>query len=245
MTRFLFAILRQKNLKDIDWNKVARDPILAQEITNGHAARMRYSRFRSAMLGLEPQRRNRTNPNKSKVTKSSKKDSKAKKDDSVKPEASMETASIPESSQQPPPNIKQETLQPSYDNRLTPGPQMSPAQQPTSSPHAIQPRLLTPCSDTDAYAPSPVITSSPASDMINSQTSFEFPAPPRYTHDHRAWQQPVMFPFSAPSFGFNDFDMCNHQPMFTHTENFGASDHVGEVEGEYGNVKHEEWHNQC
>ncbi|KXX81228.1 hypothetical protein MMYC01_201381 [Madurella mycetomatis] len=69
MARFLFAILQQKSLKDIDWNKVARNPILSQEITNGHAARMRYSRFRAAMLGLEPQRRNRTNPTKSRVAK--------------------------------------------------------------------------------------------------------------------------------------------------------------------------------
>ncbi|KAL2265562.1 hypothetical protein VTJ83DRAFT_6662 [Remersonia thermophila] len=57
MSRFLFAILEQKCLKDIDWNKVARNPILAQPITNGHAARMRFSRFKSSVLGLEPQRR--------------------------------------------------------------------------------------------------------------------------------------------------------------------------------------------
>ena len=43
---------------------MAHDPILAQEITNGHAARMRYSRFKSAMLGLQPQRRNRKDKNK-------------------------------------------------------------------------------------------------------------------------------------------------------------------------------------
>ena len=48
---------------------MAHDPILAQEITNGHAARMRYSRFKSAMLGLEPQRRKR-NKEKNKVAKS-------------------------------------------------------------------------------------------------------------------------------------------------------------------------------
>ncbi|KAK4120801.1 hypothetical protein N657DRAFT_683288 [Parathielavia appendiculata] len=77
MARFLFAILQQKCLKDIDWNKVAHDPILAQPITNGHAARMRYSRFKAAMLGTEPQRRNRTNPSnsKSRVSKNKKGDS--------------------------------------------------------------------------------------------------------------------------------------------------------------------------
>ncbi|KAL2160335.1 hypothetical protein VTH06DRAFT_1508 [Thermothelomyces fergusii] len=86
MARFLFAILQQKCLKDIDWNKVAHNPILAQEITNGHAARMRFSRFRAAMLGLEPQRRNRTansgNNNKNRVAKKKKDDSpKLKKED--------------------------------------------------------------------------------------------------------------------------------------------------------------------
>ncbi|KAI9647194.1 hypothetical protein NHQ30_003577 [Ciborinia camelliae] len=49
INRLLYAILSQKCLKDIDWNKVARDPILSQEITNGHAARMRYSRFKKQM----------------------------------------------------------------------------------------------------------------------------------------------------------------------------------------------------
>ncbi|KAK4133011.1 hypothetical protein BT67DRAFT_450717 [Trichocladium antarcticum] len=79
MARFLFAILQQKCLKDIDWNKVAHNPVLSQEITNGHAARMRYSRFRAAMLGLEPQRRNRTNPDKSRASKRKKRDSVAAK----------------------------------------------------------------------------------------------------------------------------------------------------------------------
>ncbi|KAK6606400.1 hypothetical protein H4I96_04862 [Botrytis cinerea] len=38
----------------IDWNKVAHDPILSQEITNGHAARMRYSRFKKQMDNATP-----------------------------------------------------------------------------------------------------------------------------------------------------------------------------------------------
>ncbi|KAF4126450.1 hypothetical protein GMORB2_0186 [Geosmithia morbida] len=51
--RFLFAILKQKNLKDIDWNQVAQDPVLMQPISNGHAARMRYFRFRATVEGHE------------------------------------------------------------------------------------------------------------------------------------------------------------------------------------------------
>ncbi|OAA64400.1 hypothetical protein SPI_03047 [Niveomyces insectorum RCEF 264] len=49
MARLLYAVLKQKSLKDIDWNKVARDPVLLEEISNGHAARMRYARFRAAV----------------------------------------------------------------------------------------------------------------------------------------------------------------------------------------------------
>lgn len=64
---------------------MAHNPILTQEITNGHAARMRYSRFRASLLGLEPQRRNRTSAaSKTRVSK------KKKEEDSVKPKKEEE-----------------------------------------------------------------------------------------------------------------------------------------------------------
>ncbi|KJZ80382.1 hypothetical protein HIM_00232 [Hirsutella minnesotensis 3608] len=66
--RFLYAILKQKNLKDIDWDQVARDPALLQPISNGHAARMRFSRFRSTVDGHEPPKRSRAG-DKARVTK--------------------------------------------------------------------------------------------------------------------------------------------------------------------------------
>lgn len=54
---------------------MARNPVLSQEITNGHAARMRFSRFRQQVLGLQPQKRNRTGAgSKSRVTKKKKED---------------------------------------------------------------------------------------------------------------------------------------------------------------------------
>ncbi|KAG0647968.1 hypothetical protein D0Z07_6039 [Hyphodiscus hymeniophilus] len=59
IVRLLYAILSQKCLKDIDWNKVAHDPVLQQEITNGHAARMRYSRFKKQMDGTPSVRKPR------------------------------------------------------------------------------------------------------------------------------------------------------------------------------------------
>ncbi|KIH94974.1 hypothetical protein SPBR_03705 [Sporothrix brasiliensis 5110] len=49
IARLLYAMLKQKSLKDIDWNQVAADPALLERISNGHAARMRYSRFRQSV----------------------------------------------------------------------------------------------------------------------------------------------------------------------------------------------------
>jgi hypothetical protein len=73
------------SLNQIDWNKVARDPVLAQDqITNGHAARMRYSRFKKQIDGTagQPTRKQR-NPNPSpRKPKVEKKIKKTKKDES-------------------------------------------------------------------------------------------------------------------------------------------------------------------
>lgn len=51
--RFLYTIIKQLDLKAIDWNLVAG----SLEITNGHAARMRYSRFKQHMEGATTQPR--------------------------------------------------------------------------------------------------------------------------------------------------------------------------------------------
>ncbi|KAF7506606.1 hypothetical protein GJ744_011643 [Endocarpon pusillum] len=51
--KFLYTIIKQLDLKAIDWNLVAG----TLEITNGHAARMRYSRFKQHMEGAVTQPR--------------------------------------------------------------------------------------------------------------------------------------------------------------------------------------------
>jgi hypothetical protein len=51
--RFLYTILKQLDLKAIDWNLVAA----GLDITNGHAARMRFSRFKQHMEGIPTQPR--------------------------------------------------------------------------------------------------------------------------------------------------------------------------------------------
>ncbi|KAI9814033.1 MAG: hypothetical protein M1827_003497 [Pycnora praestabilis] len=55
--KFLYIILKQLDLKSIDWQTVATQ----LSITNGHAARMRFSRFKQHMEGVVPAPRSRRN----------------------------------------------------------------------------------------------------------------------------------------------------------------------------------------
>lgn len=59
---FLYTILKQLDLRSIDWNQVAA----SLDISNGHAARMRYSRMRSQFEGIVNQTR-ATKPRKEKA----------------------------------------------------------------------------------------------------------------------------------------------------------------------------------
>lgn len=49
--KFLYTIIKQLDLKTVDWNEVAS----GLDITNGHAARMRFSRFKAQIEGLPTQ----------------------------------------------------------------------------------------------------------------------------------------------------------------------------------------------
>ncbi|KAH6610230.1 hypothetical protein Trco_000250 [Trichoderma cornu-damae] len=84
IARLLFAILKQKDLRDIDWNQVAADPVLVEPITNGHAARMRYSRFRATVNGHTASKRAR--PSEKARAAKVKKGVQTKKDKPIKPE---------------------------------------------------------------------------------------------------------------------------------------------------------------
>ncbi|KAB8265661.1 hypothetical protein BDV32DRAFT_144182 [Aspergillus pseudonomiae] len=63
--KFLYTIIKQLDLKSIDWGLVASQ----LEISNGHAARMRYSRFRQQMEGITstPRARTKKGPKGSKI----------------------------------------------------------------------------------------------------------------------------------------------------------------------------------
>ncbi|EPS29599.1 hypothetical protein PDE_04549 [Penicillium oxalicum 114-2] len=82
--KFLYAIIKQVSLKEIDWNRVAND----LKISNGHAARMRFSRFKSQMEG--PSERAIKRKNAKKLAKGDLKEEKIsaslEKENTVKPE---------------------------------------------------------------------------------------------------------------------------------------------------------------
>ncbi|KAJ5305939.1 hypothetical protein PENANT_c015G04198 [Penicillium antarcticum] len=61
--KFLYTIIKQLDLKSINWNRVASE----LEISNGHAARMRYSRFRQQMDGTTGVARAKRKPKKVKT----------------------------------------------------------------------------------------------------------------------------------------------------------------------------------
>ncbi|KAI0884755.1 uncharacterized protein GGS22DRAFT_146626 [Annulohypoxylon maeteangense] len=244
MTRFLFAILKQKNLKDINWDQVAHDPVLGEgkKITNGHAARMRYSRFRSSMLGLEPTRRNRTGQPKSRVTKS-KKEPRLRKGENVKSELALDSPELHDSIETTPPRIKQESPYPSFESRLTPrltpGPgSMPPPMHNTSG--VIQPRLLTPCSDMDMFSPSPTLMSSPGTDLI-PRNSFEFRESPCPNHNDPMWPSVPSYPAYSPSYPFEDYGAghCEHPHMHPQQVHLGLPSQPIDPNEEWVNVKRE------
>ncbi|KAI1341925.1 hypothetical protein F5Y15DRAFT_375687 [Xylariaceae sp. FL0016] len=244
MARFLFAILQQKTLKDIDWNEVAHNPILSQPITNGHAARMRYSRFKSSLLGTEPTRRNRTTQPKSRVTKS-KKDLKTRREDTVKTESvASSPCDVSESVEPQPPRVKREASHFNLDSRLTPGLTPAPIPTPTSmsNAHIISTRLLTPCSDSEGFTRTPVLTASPTNEMMYNAAPFDFHTSPFPEQLDPAWPHGTTF-FNAATFPNESFgSSCDHPRMQHHTQaQYDMPSHSIETETDHVDVKHEDW----
>jgi hypothetical protein len=192
MARFLFAILKQKNLKDIDWNLVASDPVLLQPITNGHAARMRYSRFRATVTGSESQKRNRVD-GKARVSKPKGKSASVKSEDA---------------------RIKQENSQ--HGGGIS---QYSPMSMSAASPYLgdsddFNARFLTPCSDDMAQglAINPAIVDArrhPPTDFSSPLDFMNNPSHP-YSPTFSAFDDATidMSTFSADSNNTSNFADC-------------------------------------
>ncbi|KAJ0304110.1 hypothetical protein COL5a_005244 [Colletotrichum fioriniae] len=257
MTRFLFAILKQKNLKDIDWNAVAHDPILSQPITNGHAARMRYSRFRSAMLGLEPQKRNRATANKNRVTKNKKEQKPPKKEEQddekrVKPEpGTLEALQQAEARARSHVKVKHEHSQPPYRQQFTPTSMASPTA--TECQQTFQPRMLTPCSD-DMFSAPHNLQFSPSASLMGAHPTFDLPSAMacahepeqqhHHEHDHNSWApSPIYSAFDAAYDidGFGVGSLCDHQAGQAHTDDMHGSPALGSLMPEHMNIKNEHW----
>ncbi|KAG6046391.1 hypothetical protein E4U39_001397 [Claviceps sp. Clav50 group G5] len=101
--RLLFAIIKQKSLKDIDWNQVAQDPVLLEPIGNGHAARMRFSRLRDSITGQgcqkrqKRQKRTRHDDDK-KISKPRKRQGSSQKNTISKSDSGVDLSSLAQSS---------------------------------------------------------------------------------------------------------------------------------------------------
>jgi hypothetical protein len=199
---------------------------------------MRYSRFRATMLGIEPQKRNRTTTSKNRVSKS-KKDVKVKKtrdDDSVKedPDEFQESASQGQTEMDLP-RTKREMSQLSPE-RATMTTMFGTTSVPMSAANMqsqLQARLLTPCSDSDVLATSSCYGASPGSEMLHRDASYDFTgsSPCGHGHDQISWSHG----HSYPSFGVN-FDLNGYSP--------GSSGHQNShlADGRLGLHQHHQHH---
>ncbi|PLB41544.1 uncharacterized protein BDW47DRAFT_122586 [Aspergillus candidus] len=101
--KFLYTIIKQLDLRSIDWGLVASQ----LEISNGHAARMRYARFKQQMEGTVPG---------SRAVRAKKSPSKSKKGYSSKEDMMRESTPAQQQEQaQPQQTVKQESLMSRYE----------------------------------------------------------------------------------------------------------------------------------
>lgn len=237
-------------LVQIDWTKVAENPILIQKITNGHAARMRYSRFRASLLGIEPQRRNRNANNKSKVAKSKREPKgKKEKEELIKPDPNAapdaRQGGDSEASIKTEATVKKEAQQTHLNTRLTPA-EMPPVPMPDAQ-LQFHNRLMTPCSETDLFGPASGYNTSPASDMLHHDQPFDYnsaAAVAHCAHEQSSWQpSPSYSPFPMPPYEIESYSapaaFCKH-PHTPHPEGFGI-DPSAMMAPDHAPVKHEDW----
>lgn len=205
---------------------------------------MRYSRFKSAMLGLEPQKRSKNGVTKPK--NKTKKEAKPKHEDQVK----SEHRDI-----KPLAGVKREaSLHRAVKQEQRPAPfraQFTPASM-TDSPTDLGSRLLTPCSD-EALQGSPNLLMTPASELMSAGSTFDLG---HCEHDHDAqgaWgDMPLFSAFDVAYTGEGYGDgMCEHQMEHSHLQGYDMGhDHGHEFvdgvldAGSSIHVKTEPWDSQ-
>lgn len=186
------------------------------------------------MLGIEPQKRNRTATSKNRVTKS-KKDGRAKKTkdgDSVKEDPESQESGVQDTATRvESPRVKREVSQLPPDGTVmssmfgTTSAAMSAADMRSQ----LQARLLTPCSDSDALAASSSYGASPGSDMLHADAPYDFAgsSPCAHGHQQMVWAHGHTYPSFGADFELNTYSVgrCDHHNSQTAVDQFGLHQH--------------------
>jgi hypothetical protein len=173
---------------------VAQDPVLLQPITNGHAARMRYARFRTTVSGGDTQKKHRSSE-KSRVSKS-----KAKKDNLIKSESSASLSSYAQVC-----TFSSRMTQQGCGQRAHNLKQFSPAS--AASPYLndrddFNARFLTPCSDDMTHG----LGINPAAvEKVNRQTAADYSPSLGFMDAASLAHSPTFSAFDDASLDFNAF----------------------------------------
>ncbi|KAL1984475.1 hypothetical protein VTN96DRAFT_9074 [Rasamsonia emersonii] len=192
--KFLYTILKQLDLKSVDWNLVASQ----LDISNGHAARMRFSRFRQHMEGIptvpRAQRPKKPTKESSKLGKFAKGDLSEKENPKKRPAPDF---------------IKEEQREPSL--QMSPLVKREPGPDPMLStlPTAMSPSGLVPASGNSLSTapPYPLLTVAPADLALNNQQQQQ-QQQQQHQHQHFPdYSQPQYPPIPSlnPPVSFNPF----------------------------------------
>jgi hypothetical protein len=173
---------------------VAQDPVLLQPITNGHAARMRFARFRTTVSGGDTQKKHRSSE-KSRVSKS-----KAKKDNLIKSESSASLSSYAQVCTFSPRMIKQGCGQRAHKlKKFSPASAASPYLTDRDDFNA---RFLTPCSDDMTHG----LGINPAAvEKVNRQTAADYSPSLGFMDAASLAHSPTFSAFDDASLDFNAF----------------------------------------
>lgn len=210
---------------------------------------MRYSRFRSAMLGIEPQKRNRTTNSKNKVTKSKKEsrpvtkreEEDEERDDPVKPEPGYQGQSTFSDYQARLANmrVKHEMAQQQQQQQQQHHHHYQTTHFNSPSPAGAESlRLLTPCSDDMLSVPHNIQFSPPPALLAGFDSMPSEPC----THgheDHDVGNDPVSWA-ASPIFQPFDYHLNTYaipdMPLFQRPDTSGNDMMSGHIE-----VKNEQW----
>ncbi|KAH8897866.1 hypothetical protein GQ53DRAFT_742743 [Thozetella sp. PMI_491] len=228
---------------------------------------MRYSRFRAQMLGIEPQKRKR-DPNRTRVTKKRKDDKPgARKDECsaikqeqrvkqepIDPDSTEETSRPSTAAGAGPskqsPKVKAEpslgaaaAAQTSrMESSPAPSSVMSTACVPVSMAELhsqLNPRLLTPCSDSDVIATSQGFN--PSGDIFaHAEPAIDFGSPATHVHDTSMWHgipSPTFGGFTIGGYGLESYGIpfCDHPQAL---EEQRPNHHQGHGHGDHSQMHH-------